>query len=278
MQTMRATSRVEEYDLRARYLKNDYDMAGRGRLETEFLIKRLISLVPFAPEDRVLDIGPGNGLLFHLLHARVAECHGVDPSPAMIERLQQKFRSCPNVQFTRLTSSTLPFPDKSFEKVVLSSVITYMDDRNAVLRTLSEVRRVSTDEAVIFIGEVPFLDEAQAPRPQLPLSERLRHKLREEGMVEFVRSAIIKLSKKLRVLFGREPALIASDHGLHFNEETFLMMCRQSGFEGIVMRTETLHGLSKSRNDYLLHPIEVPASRSTAGQPRPSRASQATTA
>lgn len=87
-----ATTRAEEYELRAKYLKDDHELSGDGRRDAEFRINKVLRLVPFSPEDRVLDISPGKALLFERIHHRVKECHGHDIAPALVERVAKKFQ------------------------------------------------------------------------------------------------------------------------------------------------------------------------------------------
>ena len=79
------TTRVEEYEFRAKYLKDEYHMSGDGPRSTEFRINKILGLVPFDCKDKVLDISPGKGLLFERISGKVSECCGIDVTPAMLE-------------------------------------------------------------------------------------------------------------------------------------------------------------------------------------------------
>lgn len=252
MKVVVAKDRINEYELRARYLKEDHLLAGRGRRETDFKIRRLLKFLQVAPQDRVLDIGPGNGLLFELIHRQVSECCGVDPSEAMVERLRKKFASMSNVRFEVALASRLPFSDGMFDKVVISDVISYMENEEEVKKSLAEVKRVAKIGARVFIGDVPFVDEHKLPRNRKTVVEWLRRKIREGGVRELISSARLQAVRAVRRLFNLEPVLIPSMHGLFFSEEDFLAMCRANCLEGVTMRTETIQGISDTRNDYIL--------------------------
>lgn len=252
MKVVVAGNRVEEYELRARYLKEDHLLAGRGRKETEFRIRHLVKFLQIAPQDKVLDIGPGNGLLFQLIHRQVSECYGVDPSEAMVERLRKKFALMPTVRFEVAPASRLPFSDRMFDKVVLSGVVSCMENEEEVRKSLAEVKRVAKNGARIYIGEVPFVDEHRLPQQRKTIVEWFRRKMREGGIGELIVSARLQLSRRIRRILELEPVVIPSMHGLYFSDEYFLTMCRENNLEGTTMRTETVHGISSTRNDYVL--------------------------
>lgn len=253
MKVVVAKNRVEEYELRARYLKEDHLLAGRGRKETEFKIRRLLKFLQVMPQDRVLDIGPGNGLLFELIHRQVSECYGVDPSEAMVERLRKKFASISNVRFQVALASRLPFSDRMFDKVVLSDVISYMENEEEVRKSLAEVKRVAKIGARVYIGDVPFVDEHEIPQRRKTIREWLGRKMHEGGVPEVISSARLQFTRAVRRMFNLEPVLVQSVHGLYFSDEYFLKICKENNLDGITMRTETVHGVSSTRNDYVLN-------------------------
>jgi ubiquinone/menaquinone biosynthesis C-methylase UbiE len=255
MKVVVAKNRIEEYELRARYLKEDHLLAGRGRRETEFKIKRLLRFLLLAPHDRVLDIGPGNGLLFELIHGQVSECYGVDPSEAMVDRLRKKFASIPKVRFEVAFASKLPFPDGMFDKVVISDVISYMESEEEVRKSIAEVKRVTKIGAQVYIGDVPFVDEHRLPQRRKTMAEWVRRKMREGGVGELASSARLQIARTIRRMLNLEPVLVPSTHGLCFGDEYFLALCREHHLDGTAMRTETIHGISATRNDYVLNRV-----------------------
>jgi ubiquinone/menaquinone biosynthesis C-methylase UbiE len=259
MKVVIAQNRIDEYELRARYLKDDYHLAGRGKKETEFTIEQVIRFLPLDVQDTVLDIGPGNGLLFELIHHRVAECWGVDPSEAMVDRLRRKFSPVPNVSFKVAKASQLPFLDGTFDTVVISGVISYMENEDEVRKSLAEVKRVAKIGARVYIGNVPFVDESTLPPERKTVGDWFRRKLQEGGVTELAASARIHVSRIIRRTLNLEPVLIPSMHDLYFSQENFLAMCRENRLEGTVMRSETIHGISPSRNDYVLNRIPDPS-------------------
>lgn len=125
----------------------------------ELLIKRAF----LAPSNAFLDLGCGNGSVARALTRVLGEggrYEGVDVSRTSVEWLQAHYRAYPNFRFTHAdvynkmynASGTsqprdyrLPFPDASFDMVLLKSVFTHMlpDDLRAYLYEVSRVLKAS---------------------------------------------------------------------------------------------------------------------------------------
>ena len=87
---------------------------------------------------RVLDAGCGSGPLFEDLRAKGAIVTGFDSSPAMLELARQRLGDDADLQVADL-SQPLPFPDGTFDDVVVSLVLHYLQDWTT---PLAELRRV----------------------------------------------------------------------------------------------------------------------------------------
>ncbi len=248
-------SRVEEYEYRARYLRDEYHMSGDGPRSTEFRINKVLRHVPFEPNDKVLDIGPGKGMLFERIHERVHECCGVDVTPAMVQRLKEKFKDHKNVSFRTGLSSNLPYPDSSFDKVLMVGAFCLQETTTESMQTLKEIRRVAKSNATIYISDVCVVDESMLPPKHLSLSARIQRRLHHDGPVEFFISAKRYLSRKVRILLEREPIIVEPTKGIWFPEAEFREMCMKNSLEPKGFQTEMITGISNSRYDYLLRPF-----------------------
>jgi ubiquinone/menaquinone biosynthesis C-methylase UbiE len=119
---------------------------------------------------RVLDLGCGSGKLpVSLLRENNAEVVGVDINPQAIALARQTF---PERQFECARGESLPFPDSSFESVVSSVALPYMD----IPCALAEARRVLTPGGQLSFTLHPptfTLGELQKCRRPIPLLYRL---------------------------------------------------------------------------------------------------------
>ena len=81
---------------------------------------------------RVLDAGCGSGLLAEALRAKGAIVTGFDSSPAMVELARQRLGEDADLLVADL-SRPLPYADGSFDDVVVSLVLHYLEDWTAPL-------------------------------------------------------------------------------------------------------------------------------------------------
>jgi len=87
---------------------------------------------------RILDAGCGSGPLAAALRERGAEVSGFDGSPAMIELARRRLGDEVQLEVADL-AEPLPYDDESFDVVVASLVLHYLEDWSA---PLAELRRV----------------------------------------------------------------------------------------------------------------------------------------
>ncbi|MDF9277109.1 methyltransferase domain-containing protein [Arthrobacter sp. EH-1B-1] len=98
----------------------------------------MLALAGDVDGHRVLDAGCGSGPLAAALKAKGAIMTGFDSSPAMLELARQRLGATANLCLADLGKS-LPFADDSFDDVVSSLVLHYLEDWSG---PLAEVRRV----------------------------------------------------------------------------------------------------------------------------------------
>ena len=255
VRVLRPVTRAEEYEYRAKFLKDEFHMSGDGPRSAEFRIDKVLRLIQFFPDDRVLDIGPGRGLLFERIHARVAECCGLDVTPAMVDRLKRKFSGYRNVSFTTGRSCKLPYPDAYFDKVLMTGAFCLQETTEECMQTLAEIRRVAKDDALIFISDIAVVDESRLGPERVSAIARLQRRFRQDGPVDFVRSVLRYAIRKIRVILEIEPVIVESTKGIWFPDAQFVAMCRESRLEASGFRTQMVVGPSPSRFDYLMRPF-----------------------
>lgn len=114
---------------------------------------------------RVADVGCGDGItdLGLALRAKPASIVGFDVVPTDTATLREQAGACDvqelpdNLSFVTCGETGLPAPDGSFDYVLSWSAFEHILDPVPVLR---DIRRVLTDEGVLFIQLWPFYDSA----------------------------------------------------------------------------------------------------------------------
>ena len=101
--------------------------------------KALVASIHAAPDDVVLDVATGTGLVARGLVARYG-CHvvGLDQSSDMLRAAAANDGHIPLV---RARAEDLPFPDASFEHLTFTYLLRYVDDPAATMRELARVVR-----------------------------------------------------------------------------------------------------------------------------------------
>lgn len=108
---------------------------------------------------RILDAGCGSGPLYAALRDRGATVTGLDSSATMLQLARQRLGSGADLHLADLRSP-LPFPDGTFDDVVASLVLHYLEDWTA---PLAELRRVMVPGGRLIASvEHPFQSQMQA--------------------------------------------------------------------------------------------------------------------
>ncbi|MBM7055661.1 class I SAM-dependent methyltransferase [Streptomyces durocortorensis] len=97
----------------------------------------MLALAGDVAARRILDVGCGSGALFAALRDRGAMVSGFDVSAEMLQLARQRLGDGADLQVTDL-GSRLPYPDDTFDDVVASLVLHYLEDWGPAL---AELRR-----------------------------------------------------------------------------------------------------------------------------------------
>ena len=100
------------------------------------LVDAFVRLTGLKPGARVADLGCGSGAFTALLAHAGYTCVGLDISPQLVAVGRRKY---PDLQFVEGDIERLPFPDSSFDGVLLSGVVHHFPDPS---RCAAEVFRV----------------------------------------------------------------------------------------------------------------------------------------
>lgn len=132
------------------------------------MLDAYLAEVAFPSQARVLEVGCGTGPITRVLAAQPSVTHavGVDPSPAFIAKAREFARGIANLSFEQGDGYALPFPDASFEVVVLHTTLIHVADP---LRMLCEAFRVLDADGWLAVFDSDAISRTVATGPFDPL-------------------------------------------------------------------------------------------------------------
>jgi ubiquinone/menaquinone biosynthesis C-methylase UbiE len=151
------------------------------------------------PDDIVVDVGAGTGLLTLAIAPHVAKVWAIDTSQAMIDYLTTKAASgqLDNVETATATALSLPLVDRSVTLVVSNYCYHHLSDEEKE-RGLAEVFRVLRPGGRAVIGDMMFRVQVSDPRSRSLLVTKCRSLLSRgpAGLLRLLKNAV-------RLLTGR---------------------------------------------------------------------------
>ncbi len=108
--------------------------------------RAMVAAIDPAPDQRVLDVATGTGLVaFELVRRGGCEVVGLDQSEEMLAGARSRLAGVPGmadrVKFVRGEAECLPFGDGEFDALTFTYLLRYVDDRRATMRELARVVR-----------------------------------------------------------------------------------------------------------------------------------------
>jgi ubiquinone/menaquinone biosynthesis C-methylase UbiE len=126
-----------------RMTRNEADMSFKKRVETIF------EWLPPRDDMRILDCACGRGFYLNMYrHVSACQLIGLELDADIIRKARANVGHLPDVTLTRGNIYALPFPDSTFDGVILSEILEHIEDDVAGLR---EVRRVLKPGGVVAI-------------------------------------------------------------------------------------------------------------------------------
>ncbi|HWF34813.1 MAG TPA: class I SAM-dependent methyltransferase [Solirubrobacteraceae bacterium] len=182
---------------------------------------QILSLARLTPEDRVLDIGAGTGLLALAAAPQVQSVAALDISPAMCRRLSAKVAGLarPNVDVLVANATELPMADASADVVLSNYCFHHVSDADK-RRALGEIIRVLRPDGRLVIGDMMFDAGLRGTRERALVLRFVRSMLRRgpAGILRLLKNAIRLASGR-----GEHPASV----------DWWRSALREAGFAGV---------------------------------------------
>jgi len=182
-------------------------------IRDEAALRTVVEFSQCGPDDTVLDVACGPGILACAFAKVARHVTGIDLTPAMLERarLLQKEQGLTNVTWHHGDVQPLPFPDASFTLVVSRFAFHHLLEPGAVLR---EMRRACAPG-----GTVMVIDSAPAP----------------EKAAAFNRVEVLRDPSHVRALPIAEHLALFAAAGLSAPRQTFYRL--QTDLDGLLARS-----------------------------------------
>jgi arsenite methyltransferase len=193
----------------------EFDEDASRRIEAVYLTPDVVEqrrivreVLALRPEERVLDIGCGPGLLAEEMAEAVGSAgrvHGVDPSPSMLAiagRRRAGAGAAP-IALEEGDATSLPFPDRCFDAVVSTQVYEYVADIPAAL---AEARRVLAPGGRLLILDTDWHsivwrsdDDARMARVLSAWDEHLAHRSLPRALPELLTEGGFRVERSVAV-------------------------------------------------------------------------------
>ncbi len=120
----------------------------------QLYIDEIIQKLTLNTNDILLDIGCGTGIIDANLSEFVKRIVATDFSKIMAQKARNNRGIRENVDFVNCDSTSLPFKDGAFSKVLIYAVVQYLS-HDQIKSMLGEARRLTRSGGLIMMGEIP---------------------------------------------------------------------------------------------------------------------------
>ncbi|KEF31680.1 hypothetical protein D777_02029 [Marinobacter nitratireducens] len=124
-----------------------------GEDQIELIIERICTALNLRADDRVLDVGAGNGLLTSIVAGRCARVTGVERNQALYERALRA-NTCGNASYVCQSLSALDCSSLDFNKAFLYEVVQHLDFSETA-SFIESVFKQLPDSGAVFLGGIP---------------------------------------------------------------------------------------------------------------------------
>lgn len=114
----------------------------RTRNSNPSLLRELVAKLGLKPEDRVLDLGSGTGVLLPYLASEVKEVVAVDFAKEMLKVSEEKNRAFQNIKYVVADVANLDFPGETFQQITCLNFFPHVEAKKAFLKDMYKLLKV----------------------------------------------------------------------------------------------------------------------------------------
>jgi ubiquinone/menaquinone biosynthesis C-methylase UbiE len=230
-------------------MRDIHEFSGRGSdpILTEFINRRILTELAITRNDKVVDIGCGDGTLLRLaLQQNVASAVGLSAEEDEADRLRAS-----GLNVRQAYSDSIPLPDRCASVVVCNAVLLIVP-QDKVPASLREIARIAEPGARIWIGEIPRSREPASLRNFATVPQMLWWLLRNRGPRMF-----FGMCRRLMTGAQRGPVLKTAQ-AFWSEPDPFIRMAAEAGlkveqhFPHRTLDGQQQPSISATRCDYIL--------------------------
>lgn len=130
--------------------KEDYNLIASHFSNTrKHIWKDLVFIINYiTPEDKVLDLGCGNGRFYELVNKRTNSYTGIDISEKLIAEAKRKY---PKATFKVADAAKLPFSENSFDKVLSIAVLHHIPSKKLQKKFFEEIKKILRPKGLLIL-------------------------------------------------------------------------------------------------------------------------------
>lgn len=122
----------------------------------DFVSSEIRNIIAFSANDALLEVGCGSGAILDNLRPHVGSAIGLDISEGMLYQAKKM----KNLQVVLYDGLQMPFEDRSFDKILIYSVLLNISSYTSVVQLIMEALRVLKPCGKILIGNLPHPDKS----------------------------------------------------------------------------------------------------------------------
>ena len=233
-------------------------MSGRNNRPdlTRFISKRILELLQNA-KGNLVDIGCGDGSLLKLAfeEKRFSNLTGVLPTSEEVVRVKQDLKEKGLNNFIKVIRGEVEktsLKNNFFDVVIVNSVLLLLDDLKDLNNAIDELKRISNENAILFLGEIPHYEEKLKNKSYY---EKLINIIDRIGKKNFIKKLISKIFERI---FLKQVIVRRNQDILVIDQNQFKKILIEKGF--IIEKYFTHKEIntfgqvleSKSRYDYII--------------------------